>query len=136
MYFNATLHNTNPERGFSMEITETIRNALKDLIVPELDRIKEESREIKTFLSLTNKRLDDVNVHLADQSRRIDAVREELSQRIDAVREELSQRIDQIGRRMDRLFEVIVRREEHVMVVERVAVLEREVNELKRRLAA
>lgn len=137
-----------------MEITETIRNALKDLIVPELDRIKEESREIKTILSLTNKRLDDVNVHLADQSRRIDALREELSQRIDqtnqridavradltqrndAVRADIAQRSDENGKRMDRLYEVIVRREEHVMVVERVAALEREVNELKRRLAA
>jgi hypothetical protein len=137
------------ERIF-MEIAEIIRNALKDLIVPELDRIREESREVKALLTLTNKRLDDVNLHLADQSRRIDAVREELSQRIDetnnridAVREELSQRIDQTNnrldennKRMDRLYEVIVRREEHVTVVERVTVLEREVNELKRRLAA
>jgi septal ring factor EnvC (AmiA/AmiB activator) len=115
-----------------MEITEAIKNALRDLISPELDRIKEEGREIKALLSLTNKRLDDVNLHLADQSRRIDALREELSQRID----QTNNRLDETNKRMDRLYEVILRREEHVTVVERVAVLEREVNELKRRLAA
>jgi len=31
--------------------------------VPELDRIREENREIKAILMLTNKRLDDVNTH-------------------------------------------------------------------------
>ena len=30
-----------------MEIMESIRAAFKELIVPELDRIKEENREIK-----------------------------------------------------------------------------------------
>ncbi len=55
----------------------------------------------KTALTLTNKRLDDVNTHLADQSRRIDAVREELVGRIDAVREELSRRIDETNKRID-----------------------------------
>jgi len=105
-----------------MEIMESIRTALKELILPELDKIREENREIKVRIEMTNKRLDDVNVHLADQSRRIDAVREELSQRIDTVREELSQRIDETNKRMDgmsqkfdsrldRLYEVIVRRD-------------------------
>jgi len=75
---------------------ESIRAAFKELIVPELDRIKEENREIKAILEVTNKRLDDVNIHLADQSRRIDSVRDELSQRIDSVRNELSQRIDSV----------------------------------------
>jgi len=66
-----------------MDIKEAIRSAIKELIVPELDRIREENREIRATLVLTNKRLDDVNTHLADQSRRIDAIREEMGQRID-----------------------------------------------------
>jgi hypothetical protein len=126
-----------------MEIKEAISSVLKDLIVPELDRIKEENREIKTLLSMTNKRLDDVNLHLADQSRRIDGVREQLTHRLDSLREELphrldetNNRIDETNKRIDRLYDVVVRRDEHVVVAERVAVLEREVDELKRRIAA
>jgi transcription antitermination factor NusA-like protein len=141
-----------------MEIKESIRAALKELILPGIDKLREESAEIKATLALTNKRLDDINVHLADQSRRIDAVREELGQRIDGVREELGQKIDGVreelgqridsvrdqlrleiketNRRLDRLFEIIVRREEHIQVTERVAALERDVAEMKRKLAA
>lgn len=115
-----------------MEIKDAIRTTIRELIVPELDKIKEENSEIKAILLLTNKRLDDINSHLVDQSRRIDAVREELSQRID----ETNKRIDETNKRIDRLYEVIVRREEHSKVEERVAVLEREVSELKRRVAA
>jgi hypothetical protein len=113
------------EERLSMEIKEATSSVPKDLIVPELDRIKEENRAIRTLLSMTNKRLDDVNLHLADQSRRIDALREELSHRI-----------DETNKRIDRLYDVVVRRDEHFVVAERVAVLEREVNKLKRRLAA
>ncbi|MCK4388644.1 MAG: hypothetical protein KAV83_00210 [Desulfobacterales bacterium] len=136
-----------------MDIKEAVGSVLKDLIVPELDKIKEENKEIKATLVLTNKRLDDINLHLADQSRRIDSVREELSQRmdetnnrIDSVREELSQRMDEtnnridsvreeLSQRTDRLYEVIVRRDEHHKLDERVGHLEREVNELKRMAA-
>jgi hypothetical protein len=147
---------------------ESIRAAIKELILPDLDRIREESREIKAILTITNKRLDDVNLHLADQSRRIDetnrridAVREELTgridetnKRIDAAREELTSRIDALhadltgrvdetnrfiietNRRLDKLYEVIVRREEHVLLTERVIHLERDVAEIKQKLAA
>ena len=73
-----------------MEIMDSIRAAFKELIVPELDKIKEENREIKAVLEVTNKRLDDVTIHLADQSRRIDAMREELAGQIGTVREELT----------------------------------------------
>ena len=104
-----------------MDIKDAVKAALKEFIAPELD-------EIKATLVVTNKRLDDINLHLADQSRRIDSVREELSQRIDSVREELTQRID-------RLYEVIVRRDEHHKLDERVAHLEYEINKLKRRAA-
>ncbi len=129
-----------------MDIKEAIGNVLKELIVPELNKIKEESKEIKATLVLTNKRLDDINLHLADQSRRIDSVREELSERIDSVREELSERIDEtnkridsvreeLNQRIDRLYEVIVRRDEHYKLDQRVANLERVVNDLKLKAA-
>ena len=104
---------------------ELIVSALQELIVPELDRIKEENGQIKAILELTNKRLDDVNLHLTDQSRRIDSIREEVGSEV-----------KETNKRLDRLYEVIVRRDEHSKVEARVAALEREVNELKRRLAA
>ena len=106
-------------------------SVLKELIVPELNKIKEENKEIKTTLVLTNKRLDDINLHLADQSRRIDSAREELSERID----ETNKRIDGTNKRIDRLYEVIVRRDEHYKLDQRVADLEREVTGLKRMAA-
>lgn len=96
-----------------MEITEAIRTALKELIVPELDRIKEENTEIKTILSLTNKRLDDMTAYLVDQSRRIDTLREELANRIDTLREEFTKRIDalreEFNRHIDTLQEGVTR---------------------------
>ena len=106
-----------------MDIGETIRKAIQDFILPELEAIRAENKEIKTTLEITNKRLDDINIHLADQSRRIDDLRAELTQRIDDVRAELTQRIDNIHRdmikridetnnRINRLYEVIVRRDE------------------------
>ncbi|MBW2167558.1 MAG: hypothetical protein JRG74_16200 [Deltaproteobacteria bacterium] len=143
-----------------MDIKEAVGSVLKELIVPELNKIKDESKEVKTTLVLTNKRLDDINLHLADQSRRIDSVREELSERIDetnkridSVREELSERIDETNKRIDsvredlggkidetnkridRLYEVIVRRDEHSMLDRRVAKLEQEIDDLKRMAA-
>ena len=111
-----------------MDSKDAVKAALKEFIAPDLD-------EIKATLVLTNKRLDDINLHLADQSRRIDSVREELSQRIDDFRVELRDEMAKTNRRLDRLYEVIVRRDEHYKLDERVAHLEREVNELKRRAA-
>jgi len=177
-----------------MEIKENIGKALQELVLPVLGEIKQENAEIKVELKMVNKRLDDVNIHLADQSRRIDAVREELSGRIDSVegkltgkiesvreeltgkiesvREELTGRIDETNKRidetnkhiesvkgdlieqmkdlnnrvigwldnsntrMDRLYEVVVKREEHNKLDARVRVLERDMGDLKRRLAA
>ena len=143
-----------------MDIKEAVGSVLKELIVPELNKIKEENKEIKTTLVLTNKRLDDINLHLADQSRRIDSAREELSERIDetnkridetnkridSAREELSERIDEtnkridsvkdeLSKRIDRLYEVIVRRDEHSRLDQRVAKLEQEIDDLKRMAA-
>jgi len=141
-----------------MSVKEAVLAALKELILPELQIIRQEQAEVKATLVLTNKRLDDVNAHLMDQSRRIDAIRDGLGSRIDAiqdglgtridairdglgaridaVREELSTRIDDTNKRLDRLYEVIVRREEHHGLEVRVSTLEQEVSALKKGLAA
>ena len=126
-----------------MDIMETFRAAFKELVLPEIDKIKEDNVQIKTALELTNKRLDDINIHLADQSRRID----ETNKRIDSVREELTQRIDETNKsveqmgigfddRMNRLYEVVVRRDEHSEVVIRMSRLEQEMHEIKQKIAA
>jgi uncharacterized coiled-coil DUF342 family protein len=107
-----------------MDIVENIKKTIQDLILPELEIIKGENREIKTTLELTNKRLDDtnkriddINIHLVEQSRRI----------------------DEINKRIDRLYEVIVRRDEYEKLEIKIINLENEVGGIKRemqRLAA
>jgi rRNA-processing protein FCF1 len=44
-----------------MEILEAVKKAIQEFIVPELEAIRNENKEIKARLELTNKRLDDVN---------------------------------------------------------------------------
>ncbi len=66
-----------------MNIKDAVVAALKEMVLPELAVMKQEQSEIKTTLVLTNKRLDDINLHLVDQSRRIDTLRQELNARID-----------------------------------------------------
>lgn len=151
-----------------MEIVEAVRKVLSEVVLPDLNQIQHDNAEIKSGLSHIhtrmddvgkrmddfNKRLDDTNTHLADQSRRIDALRSELSENIAtvrselaenivAVRTELSHRIDETNRqqhetnlRLDRLFEIIVRREEFSETVMKVLTLEREINDIKRTIAA
>lgn len=131
-----------------------LRRLLQEVVLPELKQLRAESAEIRTTLQLTNKRLDDVNAHLIDLSRRIDVVREELSQRIDdtnqridTLREDLTQRIDAVRNdlirrqdetndRLNRLYEVIVRREELQNLAQRLTRLEQKVEELAARHAA
>lgn len=133
-----------------MDVIEGVRAAIKEMMLPELDRIREENKEIKATLVMINKRLDDVNLHLADQSRRIDSVREELGARIDETNnrindannriDETNKRIDSMSQkfdiRLDRLYEVIVRRDEHYAAEKRIAALEKDVAEIRLRLAA
>lgn len=130
-----------------MEIMEAVRAGLKELILPELDKIKEENGQIKVAIELTNKRLDDINLHLADQSRRIDdinkrigEVRAELTERMERVRAELTNMINEARKtfdgRMDYLFQVVVRRDEHYKLENRLSHLEREVQKIKIKVAA
>ena len=111
-----------------MDVKEAVIAAFKEMILPEVKTLQQDVSEIKGILSLTNKRLDDVNTHLVDQSRRIDA----LSGRID----EQSRRIDETNKRLDRLYEVIVRREEHEQLSVRVQRLEEAMANLEKRIAA
>lgn len=104
-----------------MEIKETLRALLQEMILPELKKIKEtlikhEERfnSIDKQFQAIDKRLDDINNHLLDQSRRI----------------------DEINNRMDRLYEVIVRRDEHENLSARVSQLEKDMSEIKAKLAA
>ena len=144
-----------------MEIKETVQKLLQEMVVPDLSRIRDENSKILAILDVTNKRLDDMNSHLADQSRRIDDVRSELGQRIDEtnkriddVRFELGQRIDETNKRIDavhsdlidrldannaridRFFLESVSKDEHHKFDERVARLEREVETIRRQMAA
>lgn len=112
-----------------MEIGETIKRHIQELILPELQTIKSENEQIKTALVLINKRIDDINLHLADQSRRIDDLRVEL-------RDEIVKN----NMRIDRLYEVIVRRDEYEKLEIKILRLENEIgeirSELKMKLAA
>ena len=82
-----------------MELMESLRVAIQEWIVPELDKIRLENAEIRTAIQLTNKRLDDIQAQLIDQSRRID----ETNRRIDRVHDDLLARIDETNKRIDQV---------------------------------
>lgn len=133
-----------------MDIKEALRSGLQELILPELHRLKDDNLQIKTILDLTNKRLDDVNAHIVDQSRRIDAVRTELKEEIQTTRIELNERIDSLsmrmdsmnkrlddqGARMDRMTEAMVRREEQERLTVRMTTLEHRFERMEESIAA
>ena len=83
-----------------MDLKET-STAIRELVLPEL-------KKINNTLILTNKRLDDLNLHLADQSRRIDETNKPLDEvsskligKVEAARSELSSRIDATNTRIN-----------------------------------
>jgi len=148
-----------------MDMKEAVVATFREYLLPELESLKSGQTRITSDIAAVNKRLDDVNQHLSDQSRRIDAVREELNGNINAVREELNgninalreelngninalreelnhrmdetnKHIDETNKRLDRLYEVIVRRDEHAAIVIKINELDHEVREIKQRLAA
>jgi chromosome segregation ATPase len=94
-----------------MGMKETIIEALKDLVLPELDEIKGEVKRNGVRLDAVERRLDDfasrfqgIDQHLLDQSRRIDAtnqridqLRADLTTRIDTINTELTARIDKVN---------------------------------------
>ncbi len=68
-----------------MGMKKVVIAAMQEYLLPELDDLKSGQSALRSELVHVNKRLDDVNLHLVDQSRRIDAVREELNQNIAAM---------------------------------------------------
>jgi len=159
-----------------MEIAENVRRLFKEMILPELSKIQEENQKIVAILELTNKRLDDVNTHLADQSRRIDEtnkriddvrteltaqindvrteltaqindvrteltahineVRTELNIRMDKIHSDLVQRIDANNKRIDEFFNTAATKEAQAAMDRRLVFLERDMVEIKQRMAA
>jgi len=135
-----------------MLMVKNIKKVVQELILPELGIIKAENQEIKTILQFINQRVNDTNIQLVDQSRRIDELRVELKKEISDLRIELKKEISEVKRelkeeisevkrelkeeifkntiRMDRLYEVIVRRDEHEMLVMRVAKNEQKITEM------
>jgi len=79
-----------------MEIKSAIAEAIKELIIPELNGMKSDIQGLKSGLEAITKRLDDQNHHLIELSRRTDQVRTELSGKNDQVRTELAGKIDQV----------------------------------------
>ncbi|MGC8916643.1 MAG: hypothetical protein ACP5NF_06650 [Thermoanaerobaculum sp.] len=134
---------------FPQDIGETIRELFQQLIVPELDGIRRQIAQLQVAVKLTNKRLDDMNAHLVDQSRRIDEtntrmddLRQELTaqmaetnKRVDDLREELTARIDGANARIDTLTVAVVRREDQERLERRQADLEKDVQSLKQKVA-
>jgi chromosome segregation ATPase len=96
-----------------------IKSVMQELIIPVLDKLKADVSEIKSVQVVTNKRIDDISIHLADLSRRLD---------------ETNSRIDETNNRINRLYEVIVRREEHTSLEQRLVVIEKDVQELKNKI--
>lgn len=81
-----------------MEIAEADIDMLREMIRPKPGKIRENHRIVASS-EFSNKRLDDINIHLMDQSRRID----DTNKRIDKVRSELTSRIDNTNKRIDKV---------------------------------
>jgi predicted nuclease with TOPRIM domain len=96
-----------------------IKSVLQELIIPELDKLRADVSEIKSVQLVTNKRIDDISIHLTDLSRRLD---------------ETNNRIDETNNRINRLYEVIVRRDEHMILEQRLVEIEKDVQELKSKI--
>lgn len=122
-----------------MEIREALRSVFQEMILPELDQMKNQQVRIDERLDSMDKRLSDINAHLIDQSRRID----ETNKRIDSLRGELvrmiadvTYRIDQTTQSIARLYEVIVRKEDHFRLERDFQDLRKRVEILENKLAA
>lgn len=122
-----------------MEVKEALRSLLQEMILPELNQMKGEQIRITERLKAVEKRLDAMDMHLVDQSRRID----ETNKRIDSVRDELvvmigetNKRIDHTNEHINRLYEVVVRRDEHDKLAREIQEIRLRVDNLERKTAA
>jgi len=117
-----------------MEIKAAIVEAIKELVVPEMDEIKSDLQELKAVQQITNKRIDDLNGHFLDLNRRVDQIRGELNERIDSLNNSLSTRIDVTNERIDRLYDVVVRREEHEQLKKHIHAFGRRLKRLEEKV--
>lgn len=108
-----------------MDIKQAVIEALKELIVPDMEEIKSELKVLSARQEEMSKRLDDLHGQIIYTN-----------QRIDVLSDSLNERIDETNRRIDRLYEVIVRREEHDKLERRIEVLERDIVEIKEKVMA
>ncbi len=78
---------------------------IKDFLIPELESIRQEQ-------SATRERLNAIDMHLVDQSRRIDALSQridETNRRIDKIHDDLLGRIDETNKRIDKIHDDLIR---------------------------
>jgi septal ring factor EnvC (AmiA/AmiB activator) len=54
--------------------------SLHEEVIPEIKLVRAENTQIKTTLEITNKRLDDLNAHLANQSSQIDETNQRIAE--------------------------------------------------------
>jgi len=85
-----------------MEMKESLRSLLKEIILPEFQGLKTQQVKLEERLNSIDKRLADINAHIVGQSRRIDAT----NKRIDSVRDELFAVLSETNKRLDRLYEI------------------------------
>ena len=133
-----------------MDTKEIISKLLQELILPELAVIKHDNAEIKAVLNVTNKRLDDFNNHLIEQSRRIDDTNKRIDDtnkriddlgtkfesKLDDLNAKFESKLDDLNDRMNQLYLVIVRRDEHDKLEYRVMALEDKLEKINNKLAA
>ncbi len=129
-----------------MEITNKVLEAIKQTILPELNKISSRIDQLTAVQEVTNKRLDDINGHLIEQGRRIDTVNERIdstNERIDALHVDLenkiqatNERIDATNDRLNNLYEVIVRREEHSKLEYEFVELKARVRKIEEKISA
>ena len=126
-----------------MDTKEIISKLLQELILPELAVIKHDNAEIKAVLNVTNKRLDDFNNHLIEQSRRIDDTNKRIDDlnakfesKLDDLNAKFESKLDDLNDRMNQLYLVIVRRDEHDKLEYRVMALEDKLDKINNKLAA
>ena len=139
-----------------VDIRETVQKVIQELVLPDLAEI----RQVRVMLEAMNERLDDALRRIADQnhrldmriawSKRIDGLSRRLdktNQRIDSLQidymarfdklhSELARHHDRLHGRLDDLARTMIARAEHEMVLHRVGVLERTVEDLRSELAA
>jgi len=73
-----------------------VKKVVQELILPELGIIRAENQEIKTILQFINQQVNDTNIQLVDQSRRIDELRVELKREMSELRVELKKDISEL----------------------------------------